>query len=417
MSQEKTLYLHIGLPKTGTTSIQNYLFENREALMQRGVCYPKPLASVGHHAEALLFLREKHPETIFHWHRQATEAADNNCGKLSQLVRMFDSDLSQMATENRSLILSSEGIFEAFQTADDIAIFPLFFPDYTIKVIFYIRRIDKMVSSAIMEHIKVHEPISEEVIEKNKVFREKQQLQILERLQYWEGAIGRENVIMRPFEKEQLKDNDAVADFMSIIDPSYKFNDKAIGEQNLAISLECAHFMAQTLTYPAWKRTAMEATIGAVIVSSKKLRQISHYKGSLLSPQVRRELLEKLNPTYQELAKRYLDNKGGNLFVGPLPNLEEEWESFSGLTYQNAKPIYEEVITTLYQRLEKLQKIQQENIQLAKLQNELNESRKTLALMCESWSWKLSWPLRMTRLFFVNNKGFWRLLRRTLTKK
>ena len=55
MSQEKTLYLHIGLPKTGTTSIQNYLFENREALMQRGVCYPKPLASVGHHAEALLF--------------------------------------------------------------------------------------------------------------------------------------------------------------------------------------------------------------------------------------------------------------------------------------------------------------------------------------------------------------------------
>lgn len=37
---KKTLYLHIGLPKTGTTSIQTYLRRNETALFARGYVYP-----------------------------------------------------------------------------------------------------------------------------------------------------------------------------------------------------------------------------------------------------------------------------------------------------------------------------------------------------------------------------------------
>jgi hypothetical protein len=36
----KTLLLHLGGPKTGTTSLQHTLLENRRALLQRGVQYP-----------------------------------------------------------------------------------------------------------------------------------------------------------------------------------------------------------------------------------------------------------------------------------------------------------------------------------------------------------------------------------------
>jgi hypothetical protein len=35
-----TLYLHIGMPKTGTTAIQNFLTDNAEALKKYGICYP-----------------------------------------------------------------------------------------------------------------------------------------------------------------------------------------------------------------------------------------------------------------------------------------------------------------------------------------------------------------------------------------
>ena len=34
------IYLHIGMPKTGTTYLQNLLFENREKLLDKSLLYP-----------------------------------------------------------------------------------------------------------------------------------------------------------------------------------------------------------------------------------------------------------------------------------------------------------------------------------------------------------------------------------------
>lgn len=34
-----TAYIHIGTPKTGTTTIQHFLANNRNELMKRNVCY------------------------------------------------------------------------------------------------------------------------------------------------------------------------------------------------------------------------------------------------------------------------------------------------------------------------------------------------------------------------------------------
>ena len=40
MDHRKILYLHIGMPKTGTSSLQVFLMQNEEALAQYGVAYP-----------------------------------------------------------------------------------------------------------------------------------------------------------------------------------------------------------------------------------------------------------------------------------------------------------------------------------------------------------------------------------------
>ena len=39
----KTLYLHIGTPKTATSSIQKFLAQNREVLESEGYVFPKSL--------------------------------------------------------------------------------------------------------------------------------------------------------------------------------------------------------------------------------------------------------------------------------------------------------------------------------------------------------------------------------------
>lgn len=37
----ENLFLHIGLPKTGTTLIQTYCAQNRKVLARHGILYPK----------------------------------------------------------------------------------------------------------------------------------------------------------------------------------------------------------------------------------------------------------------------------------------------------------------------------------------------------------------------------------------
>ena len=37
------LYIHIGFPKTGSSTIQKFLNLNRKQLVKEGICYPEPL--------------------------------------------------------------------------------------------------------------------------------------------------------------------------------------------------------------------------------------------------------------------------------------------------------------------------------------------------------------------------------------
>ena len=49
---KKTLYLHIGMHKTGTTALQTFFSLNERTLATRGVCYPevgRSKPSVAHH--------------------------------------------------------------------------------------------------------------------------------------------------------------------------------------------------------------------------------------------------------------------------------------------------------------------------------------------------------------------------------
>ena len=41
----KKIYLHIGTAKTGTTSLQKYLYENRNKLILDGFIYPEPYSN------------------------------------------------------------------------------------------------------------------------------------------------------------------------------------------------------------------------------------------------------------------------------------------------------------------------------------------------------------------------------------
>jgi hypothetical protein len=67
--KERQLFLHLGLPKSGTTSLQDVMRHHREELLQQGFCHPE----VGHssHFLAALEMTQKHER----WGRTAEEVS------------------------------------------------------------------------------------------------------------------------------------------------------------------------------------------------------------------------------------------------------------------------------------------------------------------------------------------------------
>lgn len=107
----RSLYLHIGSPKTGTTSIQEIFASNRGALLKQGFLYPGK--GRDHH---FLYLMSQAPKRIWprHFKGMRTE-------KLEMLLQKFLNNLEQDFSRSEDVIISTEYIFfENMEMASNI---------------------------------------------------------------------------------------------------------------------------------------------------------------------------------------------------------------------------------------------------------------------------------------------------------
>src|ERR1700741_70550 len=100
-----TFYIHIGVHKTGTKSIQYSLFNNREKLLEHGINY---LRLESNHAPALISLLTDKPHT---YARNILRHVDT-----PEIAGLYNASLKQQLTEelsnNRSpkVVISGEGL-------------------------------------------------------------------------------------------------------------------------------------------------------------------------------------------------------------------------------------------------------------------------------------------------------------------
>src|SRR4051812_36051133 len=60
----RPIFLHIGLPKTGTSSIQQYLHNNRAPMRRQGFVVPTTLGRLNHEHVALYALADRDKSTV-----------------------------------------------------------------------------------------------------------------------------------------------------------------------------------------------------------------------------------------------------------------------------------------------------------------------------------------------------------------
>ena len=146
----RTLFLHIGTPKTATTSIQMFCVENSSILNKKGFCYP--------------LLDFKYPNVekrrnghfiIGHLYR---DSGERNLEKEEQMWLKGLDMVHSSFSEYDNVILSDEHMWTSLshklddnwqRLADDAKLY-----DYSIKVIVYLRRQDDYANSWLSQQIK-----------------------------------------------------------------------------------------------------------------------------------------------------------------------------------------------------------------------------------------------------------------------
>jgi hypothetical protein len=187
------LTLHIGGAKCGSSAIQAYLRQNVDALADRNILLP------GHRLD---FVSEVTGEQIWAFENAATggPGMDGLPDRLSSLMTAADERGA------RQIILSAENICNHPGLADVVARAR---GNRALKVVFYVRRQDDfLISSWQQWHLKVFGSL--EAYLSDRVGRVGNWYSMITP---WADAFGDDNVIVRPFVRDQLKDGDVVADF------------------------------------------------------------------------------------------------------------------------------------------------------------------------------------------------------------
>ena len=232
----KTLYLHIGTPKTGTSALQHFFANNRKLLEGKGVYYPDlgfRFPDIGKHRNAHFLSYKKYIEKKQRDYETEKAIRDEGIQKLDEAFKSHD-----------TILLSDEHIWnEKEMIGQTLPALKSHFAEQEvqIKVIVYLRRQDQVIQSFWAQKIKESSAISfEKYMEKEKYrfFR----LDYAARIQEFADVLGKENVIVRCYEKQQYQGEQKtiMSDFLQIlgleITDEYKNSDKVYN-----ISLEGAY--------------------------------------------------------------------------------------------------------------------------------------------------------------------------------
>lgn len=322
-----TVYLHAGTSKTGTSSIQNFMAGNIRILWRSCSClYPN---LKGRHLLNGNFINHM---SIF-----------NACDEKTIMSKIRQAVAFSKKNGKQKLVLSAESLFES-REGPVLAKKILSIPDVSLKVIVYLRRQDTWLESAwkqwgykISENRDIYDYI------------QKRDCNWYTRLKSWEEAVGKERLIVRCYEKEQLPEG-LIADFLKITGIDYH-----------------AHtWIEQDDLFKGFQRDVMEILFlnkdFCDGVSDNRLQgffernldesfQKESFKSySFLSPSDRIQILEKYEASNRNIALEFLKRENGILFTEPWPSETDPWEPYRGLTIESVVPVFMYILYSMYEK-------------------------------------------------------------------
>lgn len=407
------IFLHVGMAKTGTSALQAFFFQNREILKEDGLTYP--LEYGGECKGKYLFS----DGNLGNFYSDETMSDEEKVDKIMDLADKYGSIL--LSTERIWLQTAYEGNANLIKRLKEKC------GDKTkIIIIAYLRRQIEYLESQYKQTIKEKKVIESvwDFYNHEQLFKQMDSKYVLS---LFEDIVGKENIIVRVYEKEQFIGRSIFSDFLHnvniVMDERYK------NVSNLAnISLDNSTIELKKMI----NRIALDEQLindcfyywmtEATSIKKNENSEVRHYETSI-SIEDKEKFMEKFEEINQYVAERYFSRK--NLFLQPYekPNREiSDREIMRDLVFVfGSKMIQMEYnFTVLNKEFElqkqeiesKLQQLQcekeakEETIQTLgaekdELVQQLIDKQEEINSIKNGYSWKITAPLRKIRSFFI----------------
>lgn len=330
------LYLHVGLPKTATTSIQRFLLDNREALIAAGILYPKAgLQRLAHHPLGQLF-NNRHLDWV--------KEIDGD-----ELYRTLRAEMEETGCD--TVIMSTESLVGTSRLAD----LKEYFADFDTDIVLYLRRQDEWLESAYKDNLKTGASTLEpaDYIEHRMPMFDFQRL-----VGRWAEVFGREHIHLGTFEmtKERQSVGQSMLEMLGIeFEPACESTDAA----NTSLNRDCLAFLSAMGTK---RRIGYRNWVYANILRDYSAKHPDPPEWKRVWPAAeRRALIERFADSNARVARDYCGREDGILFHGNLPSDDEPWEPYPGLTATKAVEIAEFLADSLFDRAEAARQKRQSN--------------------------------------------------------
>jgi hypothetical protein len=345
-------FLHIGTEKTGTTTIQYFLARNRQNLLDDGFLYPhspeekdEPKFANCTHTKLAAFSANKLQD--MHKYMKIT-----NSETLSKFQNKFQIELAEELnqTNAKKVIFSNEHCSSRLVQKEEIErlkkLLEPFFEE--IKIIIYLRRQDKFLLSAYSTAVigGRTEPFglpSKEEIE--------QRYDYWNILQKWESVFGKENIVVRVFEREQMIGGNPLSDFTNLLEIDITKRYKIVKPLNESLDADSLEFLRLINRYiPIFIDNDFNQNRVKII---QFLRHYSKYYSERTYFSMPKDAIENFMLNFEDsnrqVANYFLNRTDGKLFIN---NFQNENEGY--LKKLTIKKIFEIITYFLKDRIKKI---------------------------------------------------------------
>lgn len=328
------LFLHVGLPKTATTSIQEFLLRNRDKLIARGVLYPKAgLQMIAHHPLGNIF-----SHSPADWIQLADPAA---------LASALRDEISETGCD--TVIMSTESLAYVPKHAE----LKEYFRDFDTDIVFYLRRQDEWLESAYQENLKTG---------RTNLGRDAYMTALLPKLDFhellirWSAVFGKEHMRVAVFEKG-VGHKSVEHTFLDALGITFQPEYQIAKSSNTGLGRDCLAFFRALSTERRIGRRFW--TYGDILREFAVKNPDPVEWRRFWPPAERRALVEHFAESNARVAREFRGREDGTLFHGDLPSEVEPWQQYPGLTTEKAVEIAAFLANSLFDRAEEARKKKQ----------------------------------------------------------